>query len=252
MGRSLRSSQFTVRAARKPRKSKQVSQRVTEAIRERILGWQYPPNHHLNERELCDEFSASRIPVREALNVLVEQGLVQRVPNQGCYVKQPDLRAVHELYDLRLALELFVVEQLARTVPPSGWIEEERGRWEPLLKLNAAAALQSAELLRADENFHLGLARALDNTHIFEALTDLYARIRFVRLTVSTNPDRVRTTAADHLEILEAVGRRDAEGARRAMWRNINEARNKVETALTQALAAAVWSRPPHEAKVAR
>ena len=241
MGRSLNPPQLASHGARKPRKSKQISQRVAETIRERILGWHYPPNHHLNERELCVEFSASRIPVREALNILVEQGLVQRVPNQGCYVKQPDLRAIHELYDLRLALELFVVESLAHTNVPTESTQAERSRWEALVEPAAAAKLQSAQLLQADEQFHLSLARALDNGHIFDALTDLYARLRYVRQIVSTNPSRVQTTAADHLQILEAIARRDPEGARQAMRRNINEARNKVENALTQALARAVW-----------
>ena len=43
---------------------------------------------------MCAEFAASRVPVREALRVLAEQGLVDKVPNQGCYVKQPDVDGI--------------------------------------------------------------------------------------------------------------------------------------------------------------
>ncbi len=242
MGRSLR-THYSDRTVGKAPKANQLSQKVAQVVRERILEWHYPPGHHLGERELCDEFSASRIPVREALNTLAEQGLVERVPNQGCYVKQPDLRAVHELYDLRLALELFLVERLARTGLPAEWAKAQRAHWEPLLRIRADAPVRSAELIQADESFHLGLARALDNTPITKALSDLYERVRFVRMTVVTTPHRVQTTAGEHLEILDALERHDAESARRALWRNINEARNKVENALTQALAGAVWSR---------
>src|SRR5689334_1271651 len=71
-------------------------------LRERILRWHYPPGHHLGEQELCDELDASRIPVREALRALTEQGLVDQFPNRGCFVKQPDVQNTHDLYDMRL------------------------------------------------------------------------------------------------------------------------------------------------------
>ena len=68
---------------------------ILRSLRERILNWHYPPGRHLGEEMLCAEFSASRVPVREALRVLAEQGLVDKVPNQGCYVKQPDVEGIH-------------------------------------------------------------------------------------------------------------------------------------------------------------
>jgi len=43
---------------------------ILRGLRERILSWHYPPGHHLAEKTLCEEFSASRIPVREALKAL--------------------------------------------------------------------------------------------------------------------------------------------------------------------------------------
>ena len=243
MGRALQTPP-THRASRKHRAASPLTRRVIQEIRDRILSWRYPPGRHLGERELCEEFSASRIPVREALNTLAEQGLVDRVPNQGCYVRQPNLRDVHELYDLRLALELFVIERLSRAGLPAAWESEQRAHWERLLDIRADAVVRSEELVRADEAFHLGLARALDNAHIAEALEAVLDRIRFVRMAVPTTPHRVQATAGEHLEIMAAIGRKDTEGARRALWRNVNEARNKVESALTQALAGAVW--PKH------
>jgi len=244
MGRALHAHKTTARHGSEAPAPRQLSHKVAKAIRDRILNWQYMPGHHLAERVLCDEFAASRIPVREALNALVEQGLVERIQNQGCYVKQPDLRGVQELYDLRLALELFVVERLARTGLSSGWVEKEKAYWEPLLSIRADDPVDGADLMKADENFHMGLARALDNAHILEALSDLYERIRFVRMRVATTPHRIQTTAGEHLQILDAIIRHDPDSARRALWQNINQARNKVEIALTQALAGAMWSRP--------
>jgi len=209
-------------------------------LRERILRWHYAPGHHLGEQELCDELAASRIPVREALRALAEQGLVDQIPNRGCFVKQPDVQSTHDLYDLRLALELFVVERLARSSSlPADLLARERAYWEPLMQIRAAEPVEAQEFVSADERFHLSLARVLENTYIVEALEDINERLRFVRLAVQTTPHRFQTTAGEHLMILEAIERKDAEAARRTVRRNISHSRNNVEIAIGRALTAA-------------
>lgn len=216
--------------------SGQLASQILRTLRERILNWHYPPGRHLGEQVLCDEFSASRIPVREALRALAEQGLVDQVPNQGCYVKQPDVEGIHQLYDFRLALELFVVERLALVGLTPEFVQRTRANWEPLLSIRADAPVDGAELVRADEAFHLGFARELRNTYIEEALEDINERLRFVRQVVITTPHRVQATAGEHLAVLDALVLRNAEAARKALRLNINAARNKVEIALAQAL----------------
>lgn len=215
---------------------RQLAPQILLALRQRILSWHYPPGRHLGEQMLCDEFAASRIPVREALRALAEQGLVDQVPNQGCYVKQPDVEGIHHLYDHRLALELYVIEHLAATGLPAELVERTRAYWEPLLDIRADAPVDGRELVRADEEFHLGFAQALGNPSIVEALADINERLRFVRQVVITTPHRVQATAGEHLAVLNAVLEKNPEAARKALRLNINAARNKVEIALAQAL----------------
>lgn len=214
---------------------------ILTQLRRRILEWHYPPGHHLAEQAICDEFSASRIPVREALRALAEQGLVDKVPNQGCYVKQPDVEKTHQLYDLRLALELFVGEALAHKNLPPNWSEKERAYWEPWMSVSADADTDGDELVQADERFHLSLATTLGNPYIVESLQDINERLRFVRLAVTTTPHRVQETAGEHIQILDALDRKDVEAVRKGLRQNINHARNKVEIAISRALMAAHW-----------
>lgn len=211
-------------------------QGILKSLRRRILDWHYPPGCHLGEQALCEEFSSSRIPVREALRALAEQGLVDKVPNQGCYVKQPDVDGIHQLYDLRLALELFVVERLAQTGPTPEHAARVRAYWEPLLHIRADEPADGDALVRADEEFHLGLALAVGNPYIVDALKDINERLRFVRLVVITTPHRVQGTAGEHLAVLDALVKKNVEAARRALRQNIDHARNKVEIALIRAL----------------
>lgn len=216
---------------------------ILAQLRRRILDWHYPPGHHLGEQAICDEFSASRIPVREALRALAEQGLVDKVPNQGCYVKQPDVQKTHQLYDMRLALELFVGEALVHQTLAAGWSQAERAYWEPWMHVSANAAVDGDELVEADERFHLSLAGALGNSYIIESLQDINERLRFVRLAVITTPHRVQETAGEHIQILDALDRKDVDAVRKGLRQNINHARNKVEIAISRALMAAHWRR---------
>jgi DNA-binding GntR family transcriptional regulator len=230
------SSESTIAETRPAAATAPLAPQILRTLRERILNWYYPPGRHLGEQLLCEEFSASRIPVREALRALAEQGLVDQVPNQGCYVKQPDVDGIHQLYDYRLALELFVIERLAGTGLSPEFVAKTRAVWEPLLKIRANAAVNGDELVQADETFHLGFAREVDNPYIVEALADINDRLRFVRLVVITTPHRVQATAGEHLAVLDAVVKKNPEAARKALRLNINAARNKVEIALAQAL----------------
>lgn len=216
---------------------------ILARLRRRILDWNYPPGHHLGEQAICDEFSASRVPVREALRALAEQGLVDKVPNQGCYVKQPDVEKTHQLYDMRLALELYVGEALAHKTLPPDWSQAERSYWEPWMDVTADAATDGDELVQADERFHLSLAAQLGNPYIIESLGDINERLRFVRLAVITTPHRVQETAGEHIQILDALDQKDVEAIRKGLRQNINHARNKVEIAISRALMAAHWRR---------
>jgi DNA-binding GntR family transcriptional regulator len=212
---------------------------IQQKLRERILHWHYPPGHHLGEQELCDELSASRIPVREALRALAEQGLVDKIPNRGCYVQQPDADRIHHLYDFRLALELFVVDALAPRGLPPELVARQRACWEPLEHIGPREAIDGTMLVQADEAFHLELAQTLGNPYIIDSLKDTNDRLRFVRLVVATTPNRIRTTASEHLKILMALARKDGVKARHFLTQNLQHARSKIETAIAQALTSA-------------
>ena len=69
-----------------------LSASIVGTLKERIVGWQYPPEHRLTEESLCREFGVSRSPVREALRVLVSNGFIKKLQNRGYAVRQLDLR----------------------------------------------------------------------------------------------------------------------------------------------------------------
>jgi DNA-binding GntR family transcriptional regulator len=67
-------------------------------------------------------------------------------------------------------------------------------------------------------------------------LKDIDQQIHFVRLSDITDPERLKTTCLDHLAILDAIGRRDREAAASSIQRNIEWGKERVDTAIREAL----------------
>ncbi len=206
---------------------------VYTRLSERILKWEYPPGHRLTEEALCAEFSVSRSPVREALGMLAERGLVDKKARLGYSVRRLDLKEINEYYDVRIILEVAVVESLCRNGLEEAALKSLRSRWLELLDGLPELAPDAAA---ADEEFHRSLARASGNGVLCSLLAKIDSRIHFVRIADITDPDRLKTTCIDHLEIIEALGRRDVVAATATIRRNIEWGKKNVEAAIRDAL----------------
>lgn len=214
-----------------------LSASIVATLKERIIHWQYPPEHRLTEAELCQKFGVSRSPVREALRTLATDGFLKKMPNRGYAVKQHNLREIEELYEVRLALELFVVECLAkRGTPKNDDIDALKRTWTSLLN---GSSKKDEELARLDTLFHETLAQAAGNKSLLRQLRAINERLLLFRMLDFGKAHRVESTCHQHLEILKRIAAKDISGARKAMQRNIEEGRNNVHAAIKDALARA-------------
>ena len=215
---------------------------IFDTLKKRIIKWEYLPGQRLTEESLCSEFGVSRVPVREALRMLEDNRLVDKIPYRGCTVKQPNLQEINDLYDVRLALELFVVEQLARQGMPPLVAQALRQIWESLLATDQPAEVDVFSLARQDEGFHETLAQATGNRLLAEQLHLINERLYFTRLADITTIERMQDTCRQHLHILAHIGAGDVPTARAAIQTNIEFGRKNVEHALKDALTRAYMS----------
>jgi DNA-binding GntR family transcriptional regulator len=225
------------KAGRGGKQFSNLSASIVATLKDRIIHWQYPPEHRLTEAELCQKFGVSRSPVREALRTLATDGFVKKMPNRGYAVKQYNLREIEELYEVRLALELFVVECLAkRGAPKQNDIEALKRTWTGLLN---GTSKKDEELARLDTQFHETLAHATGNKSLLRQLHAINERLLLFRMIDFGKAHRAESTCHQHLEILKRIAAKDISGARKAMQRNIEEGRNNVHATIKDALARA-------------
>lgn len=218
------------------KKKPSLSHPIVETLRWRILRWEYPPHYPLNEEMLCQEFGVSRSPVREALKALEAGGFVERRKNRTYVVKQVRGSDLEELYDFRLALELYSLDILVRTPEWHDKVRQLREEWENQ-DLESLDNLDNQKLALVDQHFHETLL-ALTGKRIFlEELRKLNERLFVFRMMDFDQPSRVESTRAQHLAILDAVLAGDKQRAREALSCNVLDGRNNVSKGFAEVLA---------------
>lgn len=168
--------------------------------------------------------------------MLVENNLVDKAPHKSYSVKQLQLREIHELYDVRMALEIFVIERLVEQgCPEAEWNSLYR-IWQDLKR---ATMTDSVEFSDQDEEFHETLAIWTGNQTLLQQLRSIDERLHFIRMTDITSAERLEATCEQHLRILDCIREKDIVCAREALQLNIEDGRKNVEHAIKEALARA-------------
>lgn len=221
----------------RPRLSQEVARRLERAIFEGRL----PPGQRLaSERALSRELGVSRPVLREALQLLESRGLVAIEHGRGTFVAdvasrlldvQPGAwlrrhaQAVRHFYEARLAVEPSCAELAARRRSEAD-LEELRA-----IVARGQAAMDGGSVLSfigADIDFHDAVARMSGNPVLYRMLTTVIDPDTDLRRVLHRLPDHTGIAHRRHVEILDAVARRDAEGAKTAMLRALEGALHDV------------------------
>ena len=181
-------------------------------MREAIVGGQIRLGGHLNETDIAKQMGISRIPVREALRKLEQEGLVVRIPNKGCFVATFTEQDVKEVFSMRASLESMAFEWAVPTMT-----EEDNQKLKELISLQEQAVKSKnyEELARLDMRFHEYICIKADHSRLLKAWYEHHAQcqmllnIRFRHLAAYT-PESV---LEDHSHILVAIENKDPQTA---------------------------------------
>ncbi|MGE5623553.1 MAG: GntR family transcriptional regulator [Methanocella sp.] len=140
-------------------------EQVRSALREEIVSLRLLPGQRLNVIALAEEFGVSRTPVRDALQLLVEEGLVVVVPRVGWYVCKLSDADIREIAGIRRMIELFSFGQALERLTPAAIDEMYRAT----LAVKELPAVERRRVFeRLDRKFHVDLIRAAGNSRLLE------------------------------------------------------------------------------------
>ncbi|MCS0634759.1 GntR family transcriptional regulator [Streptomyces sp. LP05-1] len=197
-------------------------ERVADALRAALVAGELRPGQVYSAPALATRFGVSATPVREAMLDLAKEGLVDTVPNKGFRVTEVSERQLDEYTRVRALIEIPTTAELAVTADPAAL---EALRPAALEIVTAAEAGDLVAYVAADLRFHLGLLQLAGNHHLVRVVRDLRERSRLYGLTALVEQGRLRDSAEEHLEILDALLTGDPEPVRAVMTRHLGHVR---------------------------
>ena len=186
------------------------SDRAYASLREDIMEWRLTPGTVLAEVEQSERLGISRTPLREALSRLASDGLVVAQGGRGLVVTAVSVENVRQLFELRVALEQESARLAAR---------RRDGAVFTRLRDDFLAApdlVSGPDPVHADyydlvSRFDDAVDEATDNPYLVAALRGLRPHLVRIRRVAQDDPVRLRSSASEHLLIVEAILDHDAE-----------------------------------------
>lgn len=181
--------------------------RVLDDMRTAILAGVEPPGTLIPIDAVAAFFGVSQIPVREALKILLGEGLVEHVPHVGYSVAKLSYREFRELYEVRLALEKAA---LVAAVDRAGPGDVEAARAALLETSTALDAGDDRGYHEATRRFHLSLIAPSGMQRLLRMYESAWNLTEPVRPMTHVGPAQRSAFAHDHDAMLEAFEARDA------------------------------------------
>ncbi len=203
------------------------AQDIAQMLRTAILNGAILPGQELRQEELAKRFEVSRMPVRDALNLLARDRLITLRPNRGGKVVALDGREIEEVYDLRILLETDALERAFEHIDESalGDIKLEMKRCE--------VEADTPDFPRADWRFHQALyapASRPRQTTIIRELRDVCQMHEAAYAGLRTTEDR---WSEDHRAIVNAIEAGNPKLARSLLKAHLHEAGRQLHATLT-------------------
>src|SRR5690606_5244388 len=164
----------------------------------------------IDEVRLTRELGVSRTPLREALKVLVAEGLLRLEPRRGCFVNELSPRDLDDIFPLMAMLEGRCAYEAARKIQP-----EDLDRLEPLhRKLEEHARAGDIDLYYAtNAEIHESIQALADNRWLSDMVDGLRKLLSLSRHKSLAYPGRIQESCAELMAIFAALKARDPEGA---------------------------------------
>jgi DNA-binding GntR family transcriptional regulator len=186
---------------------------VADRLREGILDGTFPPRTQLSEVALSQQLSVSRGPIREAMQRLLQEGLLRGERNRGVFVVDLGESDVRDIYLARSA-----VERTAAAVVVSSGTDEDFGVLQSMVdQLAAAVDSNWVDMTKLDLQFHLALVAAAGSPRLDRMFRTLMAESQLCIVRLEPFYPGREEVVHEHQAILDAIRARDLAEADRLL-----------------------------------
>ena len=198
-------------------------------LKDQILRRQLAPGEKISVDEIARALGVSRTPVTDALKRLASEDMVEIRPCIGTFVSELTARDVAELFDVRMAIELFVADRIIR----QGLVDAFFTRIQDPMAIMRKATVDDQygdyqAFIEGDRQLHLILVSMTDNQKLLHVYTGLNVHIHVARAHYLSSVENARQAHQEHEAILAAFKKADQELVRKELGMHIANVKNLI------------------------
>lgn len=193
---------------------------VFQTLRQGILRGLLPPGLRLMEIQLAKQLGVSRTPVREAIRMLELEGLVKTVPRKGAEVAEITPKDLHDVLEVRCALEELAVELACKYMDETSLaaLRKALNQFRKLVPYGDVNALAEC-----DVTFHDIIIQSTNNKRLIQLLNNLSEQMYRYRLEYLKDASTHQLLIKEHQIILQCIENRDVEGSKKMIRDHISQ-----------------------------
>ena len=198
-----------------------LKQKAYEYIKEKIVKCEWMPEEDISEDMLVNEMGVSRTPIREALQRLENEKLVNIYPRKGVFVSSISVGIINSVFQVREIVEPQVLGKVIDRLPEE-WLLNMRKRF-----LQSLSGAEGAwHNINIDREFHSYIIKSSNNVYLIQLMESIFAQDERIRILSWKFVKKADVTNGEHLEIIDALLERDISKAEACMRNHIVNARN--------------------------
>ncbi|MBO6947625.1 MAG: GntR family transcriptional regulator [Rhodospirillales bacterium] len=200
-------------------------------LRDMIFSGELKGGDRVPEQKLCDMLGISRTPLREALKVLGNEGLLELLPNRGARVATLSEADIDEIFPVMGALEALSGELACARLTDAEFAEIRALHYQMALHHTRG---ELADYFRVNQQIHECILKAAANPTLEAQYTSLAGRIRLARFRANMTDKRWDQAMREHEEMLCALEARDGKRLSEVLSRHLENKRETVKQAIRE------------------
>lgn len=199
---------------------------IYDIVKERIVSLQLKLGEKIDVQKLAEEFGVSQTPIRDALNRLSQNGLINTRARVGYYVTDPSVEDIMEIYDLREMFESYALESAIENIKFDE-LRQLKRKMEEIQK-ETDEKTGKTKFNETDRELHLLIIKNSNNKRLQSLFSQIYD---FVRISISMGVEW-KKSLKEHIALVDALQEKDLTGAKEILKEHINNSRDNAIKAL--------------------
>jgi len=204
-----------------------LTEKTYHFLREKIISNEYSPGTPIIESLIIDQIKVSRTPFREAIQRLEQEKLVKIFPKRGVFVTQIPVTELKEIYEIREILEPMITLSVTKNMTQTT-LDEINNIEERLLKIKEDNPIDPEKAREVGRELHDAIIEDFGNQTLVEFIKSLRLNSDRGCALIGRADNNIGTLLEQHLRIIEAIKKRDANKAGKFMKDHLSYARESL------------------------